>query len=185
MSTDTQRSRPSAYMLGVSVENLRCFGERQTLDLSDGHGRPARWTVLLGDNGVGKTSLLHALAGLGMPFKPLADPRGLDAMVRMLGLLPGLPFSPRDHRSDIGLSIDLFSDAGLAAGIATGVRFSAALECNDNYYLLTPELPRNAAWECYVTKGKAKCRAHSSSYTRYRADYDGGARALPFDSGRT
>ncbi len=43
---------------------MRCFGERQTLDLSDGNGKPARWTVILGDNGTGKTTLLKCLVGL-------------------------------------------------------------------------------------------------------------------------
>lgn len=65
-----QRFEPSAaYFLSLTVENIRCFGEAQMLDLSDGEGRPARWTVLLGDNGVGKTTLLECLALLQpVPF---------------------------------------------------------------------------------------------------------------------
>lgn len=51
-----------AYFLSLSVENVRCFGPMQTLDLSDGGGRPRRWTVILGNNGVGKTTLLQVLA---------------------------------------------------------------------------------------------------------------------------
>lgn len=54
-------TRP-AYFLSLTVENVRCFGPAQTLDLSDGHGNHAPWTVILGENGLGKTTLLTCLA---------------------------------------------------------------------------------------------------------------------------
>jgi AAA domain, putative AbiEii toxin, Type IV TA system/AAA domain len=50
------------YFLSLELENIRCFSKRQVLDLSDGKGRPARWTILLGENGTGKTTALHFLA---------------------------------------------------------------------------------------------------------------------------
>ena len=59
-----KRSRMSpttgSYFLSLELENVRCFSEQQTLDLSDGKGRPARWTILLGENGTGKTTILQA-----------------------------------------------------------------------------------------------------------------------------
>jgi len=65
MATTAQASE-GVYYLSLSVENVRCFAQEQTLDLSDGNGRPAQWTVILGDNGVGKTTLLEILAaGVG------------------------------------------------------------------------------------------------------------------------
>jgi len=66
-STEARRpaaTHKSAYFLSLAVENVRCFKGPVTLDLSDGHGRPAPWTILLGDNGVGKTTLLQCLAGM-------------------------------------------------------------------------------------------------------------------------
>lgn len=62
---------PPAYFLSLTVENFRCFKQSVTLDLSDGNGKPAMWNVLLGENGVGKTSLLRVLSGYDpdLPYK--------------------------------------------------------------------------------------------------------------------
>lgn len=91
------------YYSSLEVENIRCFGSPQTLDLTDGHGRPAQWTLLLGDNGVGKTTLLECLAwmrpvpdfregesdlikGRKIPIKPILDELDdnseIDALIR-------------------------------------------------------------------------------------------------------
>lgn len=64
-----KKDTPSpVYFLSLELENVRCFGPRQRLDLSDGNGRPARWTVILGENGVGKTTLLQSLACIDRDF---------------------------------------------------------------------------------------------------------------------
>ena len=52
---------PPIYFSTLGIENVRCFGERQVLRLTD-NGRPARWTLLIGENGTGKTTLLECLA---------------------------------------------------------------------------------------------------------------------------
>ena len=63
---------PLIYFRSLELENVRCFGERQVLQLADHQGRPARWTLLLGDNGVGKTTLLQCLAWMRpVPFGAL------------------------------------------------------------------------------------------------------------------
>ncbi len=50
---------PPIYFISLELENVRCFGTSQVLDLSNGNGRPAQWTLLLGENGLGKTTLLQ------------------------------------------------------------------------------------------------------------------------------
>ena len=54
----------AVYFTSLTVENIRCFGPAQRLDLTDEKGHSAQWTVLLGDNGVGKTTLLQCFVGL-------------------------------------------------------------------------------------------------------------------------
>lgn len=55
------QQQPMIYFHSLELENVRCFGERQVLELTDDKGRLAQWTLLLGDNGVGKTTLLQCL----------------------------------------------------------------------------------------------------------------------------
>lgn len=59
---DNRSNGEATYFLSLAVENVRCFGPKQTLALSDANGRPAQWTILLGNNGTGKTTLLQLLA---------------------------------------------------------------------------------------------------------------------------
>lgn len=56
------KKRDLIYFLSLELENVRCFGNpAPILDLSNGGGKPAQWTLLLGDNGLGKTTLLESL----------------------------------------------------------------------------------------------------------------------------
>jgi len=86
-----------AYFLSLSVENVRCFGPRQTLNLSDDKGRPAQWTIILGDNGVGKTTLLQSF----FPLLPVEDP-WIGGSLETENALPsfGAPLrvGERDHK---------------------------------------------------------------------------------------
>jgi AAA15 family ATPase/GTPase len=67
-------SKHGVYFLELSLENVRCFGEKVTIDLRDPKDptKPARWTVLIGENGVGKTTVLRSLACIA-PIPTLPD----------------------------------------------------------------------------------------------------------------
>ena len=69
------RREKSIYFLSLTIENARCFAETQELRLVDSKGCPARWTLLVGDNGVGKSTLLQCLAWMRPTpyYKPGTD----------------------------------------------------------------------------------------------------------------
>ena len=64
------------YFTKLVLENIRSFSERQELSLTHTDGRPARWSLLVGDNGVGKTTLLQCLARMRPVFGRPSDEDG-------------------------------------------------------------------------------------------------------------
>jgi predicted ATP-binding protein involved in virulence len=64
-SNQQDSSKPAAvYFKSLTIRDVKCFRGEHTIDLSDGEGRPAQWTVILGNNNTGKTTILKCLAGL-------------------------------------------------------------------------------------------------------------------------
>ncbi len=64
----TPAPEPPVWYLGaIELENVGPFGPRQRLELTTADGRHAQWTVLLGDNGAGKTTVLQAIAAVTAP----------------------------------------------------------------------------------------------------------------------
>lgn len=67
-------------ILSVELENIRCF-DSITIDFSE-DGKPRPWTMLLGDNGLGKTTILRSIA------MALCDQTGASGLMgRMSGEL--------------------------------------------------------------------------------------------------
>lgn len=61
----------AVYYLSLQLQNVRCFRQKQTLDLRGTSGELASWTLLLGNNGVGKTTLLQCLNWMRpVPYEP-------------------------------------------------------------------------------------------------------------------
>lgn len=67
---------PAIYFTALELENVRCFGETQKIDLIDEDGKPARWTLLLGNNGLGKTTILQCLSWMRPVFVPTRTQEG-------------------------------------------------------------------------------------------------------------
>ncbi|WP_197043746.1 AAA family ATPase [Aureispira sp. CCB-QB1] len=62
MKQEEQHS-PAVYFKSLTIEGIHCFKSEQTIDLTDNDDNPAMWTVILGNNNTGKTTLLRCLAG--------------------------------------------------------------------------------------------------------------------------
>lgn len=112
----------SAWLTSITVENVRCFREAQTLRLVDRDGRPAMWTVILGENASGKTTLLQvavwasyvAAGKLEVHQSVFTD---ADAAFRLgdrveSALEPPLPYNDASHR--LGGWVAKRSDEGAA-----------------------------------------------------------------------
>ncbi|QHV98828.1 AAA family ATPase [Spirosoma endbachense] len=52
---------PRVWFKSISLENVRSFGTKQKINFTDKAGNVARWNVILGDNGTGKTTVLKGL----------------------------------------------------------------------------------------------------------------------------
>ncbi len=50
------------YLNKLYLKNVRCFKGNHEINLNDGNNNPIQWTVILGNNNVGKTTLLRAVS---------------------------------------------------------------------------------------------------------------------------
>ena len=133
-----ERRQESIYFLGLEIENTRCFAEKQVLHLVDSNGRPARWTLLVGDNGVGKTTLLQCLAWMRpAPYYP----PGKDTQAGIQPWLhdqdpPDMAKLLRDGARTTGLQAKMVKIPTLASGIPSTarVRTGIAISARDNTF---------------------------------------------------
>lgn len=79
MPTDEKMPPDAMHFRSLEVENVRAFGSSQLLEFVDEKGTISRWNLILGENGVGKTTLMHALAVM-WPVPAYKSPEDGDAI---------------------------------------------------------------------------------------------------------
>ena len=61
MPTD-EKAPDAMHFRSLRLENVRAFGSSQSLEFVDEDNAISRWNLILGENGVGKTTLMQALS---------------------------------------------------------------------------------------------------------------------------
>lgn len=96
------RARRAVFLTRLTLQNVKSFQGEHTFELTDDNGRPARWTLILGDNGVGKTTLLECLAHLAPVFNSRDDTGTEDPPMFVEPRVAAAPNSVIDNLGRIG-----------------------------------------------------------------------------------
>ena len=128
MSDSLRHPEPPVYLTSLDLKNVRCFGEAQTFSLTDGNGNPVRWNIVLGDNGVGKTTLLQCLAWMRpvpsgdptTPFEPALNDEENEALNSLIRVGDDVSV---DLGAEFIVGADLDSDASGPHAHRVGTRF--------------------------------------------------------------
>jgi energy-coupling factor transporter ATP-binding protein EcfA2 len=102
----------ATYFKCLKLEHVRSFGSEQPLDLTDESGTLARWTLLLGDNGVGKTTLLQCLGWMRPGYEG-------SQSSKKIGIGPALPGEDNDVIEGL-LRVGKKTDFDISAEICQG-----------------------------------------------------------------
>lgn len=146
-----ERRGTGAYFLSLELENVRCFSAKQVLDLSNGPDRPARWTILLGENGTGKTTILQLLAAFERVFEPI--PGVSFTRQGESGLLFSSPMTERIIRDPNGplpqFSINALRASSLEGSNSKNVLCAYTASC-DSKNTVTITVDKHEPPKCYA-----------------------------------
>jgi predicted ATP-binding protein involved in virulence len=150
-----EAGRQAAYFLSLSLENVRCIGPKQTLDLSDGHGKPARWTIILGVNGTGKTTVLQSLVGFEWSSVSFAKVSIASPRFASDRLLDTGTFARGDRNAIAFLNARVVSTPALHATPSRTVDYYCRLQGASTRLDSNPEIVTgNTLWCCAYGAGR-------------------------------
>ena len=158
-----ERPKPT-YFLSLTLENVRCFGKPQTIDFCDKVGSPAQWTVILGDNGIGKTTLLQACLGT-FPVSPPDPKEELPFASFILFVAPNLSHLIRSDSESMATSGNFAFGCKLTELSSSSHNFniSFSLFSNDRTYSTTQSLESSSIKVAFTCIGYSAERRISNS----------------------
>ncbi|MFN7119982.1 MAG: AAA family ATPase [Saprospiraceae bacterium] len=81
-------SKPNNVYIGaLKLRNIKCFKGEHIIDFTDKEGKLHQWTVIIGNNNTGKTTILRAIADLE-PYPILQEVNEKDERKTLLSLSP-------------------------------------------------------------------------------------------------
>jgi len=114
-------SNQPMYFSYLELENVKCFSGKQVLDLKNTDGTISPWTLILGNNGLGKTTLLKCLAWM-TAVEETDETKKKEANIPegMIALKPALDElyddSEYEHLARIGSEVTTVVSAQLTIG---------------------------------------------------------------------
>jgi predicted ATPase len=98
------------YLRDLTIEGVRCFREPTRLSFEHADGSPAMWTVILGENGVGKTTALRLVASAMPLFSAPSEEMGEKSVLPLLHA-PWVQAVMRDSTPGAATAYAKFSDS--------------------------------------------------------------------------
>lgn len=117
---------PPVYFASLKIERFKCFSESVELDFRLKNGKISQWIVILGENGVGKTTILQALAGLCGRVDKTEDKKGAIPEKYMVGTAMSDPSWFPWHRN--GKHPDEAEGHQISAKLVVGARLDDAVQ---------------------------------------------------------
>jgi len=111
------------YFTSIELENIKCFGENTILNLTDHDGRIAQWTMILGNNGVGKTTLLKSLCWM-QPVEETDKEKKETAGIDKVAMKPLMDDFESELMYEELIKIGNINKSGICATLSYGVGFN-------------------------------------------------------------
>ena len=124
METEKRTRSLAMYFKSLEIENIKCFGEKQVLNLCDESGAISRWVLILGNNGTGKTTLLKSLCWM-LPVEETDEKKKEDAGISKVAIKPYMDDFERESEYEELIKIGAKNEARIGVTLSNGVSIGA------------------------------------------------------------